>query len=74
MTGIFLRSVPASQAKVNIGEKAQSVAFSPNGAHLAVGTITGMCKVRAALRGLGTTVPCRRPQLPPITPHGACHG
>ncbi|KAG2450199.1 hypothetical protein HYH02_000301 [Chlamydomonas schloesseri] len=32
-------------AKVNIGEKAQSVAFSPNGAHLAVGTVTGMVKV-----------------------------
>ena len=33
------------QAKVNIGVKAQSVAFSPNGAHLAVGTVTGMLKV-----------------------------
>ncbi|KAG2499991.1 hypothetical protein HYH03_002273 [Edaphochlamys debaryana] len=32
-------------AKVNIGVEAQSVAFSPNGAHLAVGTITGMVKV-----------------------------
>ncbi|PNH12713.1 Lipoxygenase y domain-containing protein 1 [Tetrabaena socialis] len=32
-------------AKVNIGIEAQSVAFSPNGAHLAVGTITGLVKV-----------------------------
>lgn len=33
------------QAKVNIGVAAQSVAFSPNGAHLAAGTVTGMVKV-----------------------------
>ncbi|GFR41097.1 hypothetical protein Agub_g1741 [Astrephomene gubernaculifera] len=32
-------------AKVNIGVEARSLAFSPNGAHLAVGTITGTVKV-----------------------------
>jgi hypothetical protein len=34
-----------AQAKVNIGIAARSVAFSPNGAHLAVGTATGAIKV-----------------------------
>ena len=33
------------QAKVNIGVEGRSVAFSPNGAHLAVGTTNGMVKV-----------------------------
>ena len=37
---------PYSQAKVSIGVPARAVAFSPNGAHLAVGTNTGEIKVR----------------------------
>lgn len=32
-------------AKVNVGAPSHSVAFSPNGAHLAVGTVTGAIKV-----------------------------
>ncbi|KXZ56858.1 hypothetical protein GPECTOR_1g774 [Gonium pectorale] len=44
---VFLWNAKRRQllAKVNIGVEARSVAFSPNGAHLAVGTITGMVKV-----------------------------
>ncbi|GLC44364.1 hypothetical protein PLESTF_000049800 [Pleodorina starrii] len=44
---VFLWNAKRRQllAKVNIGVEARSVAFSPNGAHLAVGTITGMIKV-----------------------------
>ena len=33
------------QAKVFIGAPARAVAFSPNGAHLAVGCVSGMVKV-----------------------------
>lgn len=33
------------QAKVNVGAATRSLAFSPNGAHLAVGTVTGIVRV-----------------------------
>ena len=40
-----------NQAKVSIGVPARAVTFSPNGAHLAVGTSTGEVKVRAGCAG-----------------------
>lgn len=53
---LFFPSVPAIRqltAKVSIGVAARAVAFSPNGAHLAVGTNVGSIKVRAAGRERG---------------------
>lgn len=41
----MLATLLGLQAKVNIGLPARSVAFSPNGAHLAVGTVTGAIRV-----------------------------
>uniref|UniRef100_A0A7S3VHN2 PLAT domain-containing protein n=1 Tax=Dunaliella tertiolecta TaxID=3047 RepID=A0A7S3VHN2_DUNTE len=46
-SNVFLWNARRRQliAKVNVGLAARSVAFSPNGAHLAVGTITGSIRV-----------------------------
>ena len=44
-TGVQLSLALITQAKVSIGVPARAVAFSPNGAHLAVGTNTGEIKV-----------------------------
>lgn len=41
----YALSLCCSQAKVNIGVPVRAVAFSPNGAHLAVGTSSGVIKV-----------------------------
>lgn len=48
---MIIVAVPLSsllQAKVSIGEPAHSIAFSPDGNHLAVGTVAGSVKVLLA--------------------------